>query len=207
MDCLIYPTYFPNIAHFVAMVHSNKVYLEVCDNYQKQSYRNRTKILGANGKLALTVPVAYSQKNRQLYKDVKIANENDWQLKHLKSLQSAYRMSPFFEFYIDDLMPLFKNQFDFILDFNLQCFEILLDCMQIELIAEKTKIFEKEPKGKTDLRAMALRNFKIKSFNNYTQVFSEKHGFISNLSILDLLFNQGPNTELYLRKQTLEIDA
>lgn len=96
MDCLIHPTYFPNIAHFVAMVNSNSVCFEVCDNYQKQSFRNRTEIYGANGKLALTVPVSYTQKNRQLYKDVKIANDDNWQQLHLKSLQSAYSMSPFF---------------------------------------------------------------------------------------------------------------
>ena len=136
LDVILHPTYFPNIVHFVAMVKSDSVCFEVCDNYQKQSYRNRTEIYGANGKLALTVPVSYSQKNRQLYRDVKIANEDDWQLQHLKSLQSAYSMSPFFEFYIDDLMPLFETKFDFILDLNFKCFEILQDSLQfyIELL-------------------------------------------------------------------------
>ncbi|MBV7267869.1 WbqC family protein [Winogradskyella luteola] len=203
MSCLVYPTYFPNIAHFVAMVRSDSVYFEVCDNYQKQSYRNRTEIYGANGKLALTVPVSYTQKNRQLYKDVKIANEDNWQIQHLKSLQSAYSMSPFFEFYIDDLMPLFEKRFDYILDFNLKCFETLLDSLQIEIITQRTIIFEKSPDNKTDYRSLAKRNHKVESFKSYVQVFSEKHGFISNLSILDLLFNEGPNSELYLKKQKL----
>ena len=99
---------------------------------KNKSYRNRTEIYGANGKLALTVPVSYTQKNRQLYKDVKIANEEQWQQQHLKSLQSAYSMSPFFEYYIDDLMPLFEKQFDYILDFNLKCFEVLLNAIQIK---------------------------------------------------------------------------
>ncbi len=200
MSCLVYPTYFPNIAHFVAMVRSDSVYFEVCDNYQKQSYRNRTEIYGANGKLALTVPVSYTQKNRQLYKDVKIANEDNWQLQHLKSLQSAYSMSPFFEFYIDDLMPLFEKRFDYILDFNLKCFETLLDSLQIDISIQQTIIFEKAPDNKTDYRSLAKRNHKVEPFKPYVQVFSEKHGFISNLSILDLLFNEGPNSELYLKK-------
>ena len=95
MNALIYPTYFPNIAHFWTVVNAATITLEVSDNYQKQSYRNRTEIYGANGKLALTVPVSYTQKNRQHYKDVKIANDEQWQLLHLKSLQSAYSMSPF----------------------------------------------------------------------------------------------------------------
>lgn len=204
MDCLIHPTYFPNIAHFVAMVKSHSVCFEVCDNYQKQSYRNRTEIYGANGKLALSVPVSFSQKNRQLYKDVKIANEDDWQLQHLKSLQSAYSMSPFFEFYIDDLIPLFETKFDFILDLNLKCFEILVDNLQIELNVTESVIFEKDASNKTDFRPLAKRNYQASNLEYYTQVFTEKHGFIPNLSILDLIFNEGPNTELYLTRQSLD---
>lgn len=203
MNCLIHPTYFPNIAHFSAMLKADDVYFEVCDNYQKQSYRNRTEIYAANGKLALTVPVSYTQKNRQLYKEVRIANENQWQQQHLKSLQSAYSMSPFFEYYIDDLMPLFETQFDYILDFNMNCFEVLLDCLQLSINPIKTLIFEKEPAEQKNFKALVNRNHKLNSFQFYTQVFSEKHDFISNLSILDLLFNEGPNTELYLKRQTV----
>ncbi|GAA4244575.1 WbqC family protein [Winogradskyella damuponensis] len=203
MNSLIYPTSFPNIAHFWAIVNSDSVYFEVCDNYQKQSFRNRAEIYGANGKLALTVPVSYSQKNRQLYKDVRIANEEKWQIQHLKSLQSAYSMSPFFEYYIDDLMPLFETHFDYILNFNLKCFDILSDSLQLNLSPKHTSVFEKDTTDKTDFRTLVRRNFKVESFQPYTQVFTEKHGFIPNLSILDLLFNEGPNTELYLKKQTL----
>lgn len=200
MNCLIYPTYFPNLVHFLAMVNADVVYFEVSDNYQKQSFRNRTEIYSANGKLALTVPVSYSQKNRQQYKDITIANDDLWQQQHLKSLQSSYSMSPFFEFYIDDLMPLFENQFNYILDFNLKCFEVLKDCLQLDIITKSTETFEKEPKSKTDYRPLVHRNYKTTTFEPYTQVFTEKHGFIPNLSILDLLFNEGPNTELYLKK-------
>jgi hypothetical protein len=203
MNCLIQATYFPNIAHFVAMVNADAVYFEVCDNYQKQSFRNRTEIYGANGKLALTVPVSYTQKNRQLYKDVKIANENNWQLLHLKSLQSAYSMSPFFEFYIDDLMPLFETKYDYILDFNLQCFETLKKSLQLDISTYQTQVFEKVAEGKKDYRVLVHRNSEITSTEHYTQVFTEKHGFIPNLSILDLIFNEGPNTELYLKNQKL----
>ena len=203
MSCLLHPTYFPNVAHFVAMVNSDGVVFEVCDNYQKQSFRNRAEIYSANGKLALTVPVSYTQKNRQLYKDVAIANDGLWQQQHLKSLQSAYSMSPFYEYYIDDIMPLFENQFDFILDLNLNCFEILKDCLQLEINVTKTKIFEKDPDQVTDLRNLVNRNYKTETLSPYTQVFTDKYGFITNLSILDLLFNEGPNTELYLQKQKL----
>ncbi len=203
MNCLIHPTYYPNLAHFTAMLKADTVFFEVCDNYQKQTFRNRTEIYGANGKLALTVPVSYSQKNRQLYKDVRIANENKWQQQHLKSLQSAYSMSPFFEYYIDDLMPLLEKQFDYILDFNLNCFDVLKDCIQLGITEYNTGVFEKEPENRTDFRSLVNRNYEVNSFRPYTQVFTEKHSFISNLSILDLLFNEGPNAELYLKKQNL----
>ena len=203
MDCLIHSTYFPNLAHFVAMVNYDTVYFEIWDNYQKQTLRNRTEIYGANGKMALTVPVNYSQKNRQLYKDVKIANKNNWQKQHIKSLESAYRMSPFFEFYMDDLMPLFNKPYNYILDLNINCFEVLLDCLQINIKISETIHFEKKTNTKTDFRHLVNRNFIPNSFEDYVQVFSEKHGFISNLSILDLLFNEGPNTELYLKRQVL----
>lgn len=203
MNCILHPTYFPNVAHFVGMLKADSVYFEVCDNYQKQSYRNRTEIYGANGPMTLTVPVNYTQKNRQLYKEVKIANENNWQQLHLKSLQSAYRMSPFFEYYIDDLIPLFETSFDYILDFNLKCFEVLQDCLQLNITPTHTETFEKVPEGKKDLRSLVSRNYKTNTFGRYTQVFSQKHGFISNLSVLDAVFNEGPNIEMYLKKQIL----
>lgn len=203
MDCLIYPTYFPNVAHCVAMANADSVYFEVCDNYQKQSFRNRAEIYGSNGKISLTVPVSYTQKNRQLYKDVKIANEDKWQLQHLKSLQSAYSMSPFFEFYIDDLMPIFEKRFQYILDLNLTCFEILTDSLQIELSTFQTETFEKIPVDKLDHRNLVKRNHSVSNLKYYTQVFTAKHGFLPNLSILDLLFNEGPNSEVYLKQQNL----
>lgn len=185
------------------MLNADGVSFEVCDNYQKQTFRNRTEIYAANGKLVLTVPVRFTQTNRQQYKDVRIANDDPWQQNHLKSLQSAYSMSPFYEFYIDDLMPLFEKHYNYILDFNLNCFEVLNNCMQLDLKSKLTASFEKSPQHTLDSRFMVNRNYKCHALEYYTQVFTEKHGFIANLSILDLLFNEGPNSELYLKRQTL----
>jgi len=201
MDCLIHPCYFPNIAHFLAMHQANTVHLEVCDNYQKQTYRNRTEIYGANGKLSLTVPVIYSQKNRKQYKDVQIFNSEKWQQQHLKSLVAAYSASPFFEFYIDDLMPLFTRSFTYILDLNLQCIEFLQNVLQLDLTLKHTNKFEKTSKKLQDGRHLVNPKKTNIVLTPYTQMFSNKHGFISNLSILDLLFNKGPATELYLGNQ------
>ncbi len=204
MSPIIHPTYFANIAHYVAMVNAKDITFEVCDNYQKQTYRNRCDIYGANGKLALTVPVSYTQKQRQHYKDVRIYNAEKWQLQHLKSLQSAYRTSPFYEYYEDDLMPLFQKAYTFLLDFNFECFKVLTECLQTDLEYSTSNSYIKTHETLKDLRGLVnVKNQHVTAFDNYTQVFSNKHGFINNLSILDLLFNEGPNALNYLQSQHL----
>ena len=204
MEVLLYPTYFPNTAQFAAITQANYICFEACGNYQKQTYRNRTYIFGANGKLVLNVPVIHTHKNRQLYKDVKIANETKWQLQHWKSLQSAYRTSPFFEYYEDDLAPLFHKPKTFIFDFNLECLDQVCECLQLDIHYSKTKIYEAKVDNLEDLRPLAdMKKDNHYSFSTYTQVFSLKHGFIPNLSILDVLFNEGPNAIDYLEAQSL----
>lgn len=206
MNILLHPTYFPNVAHFVSMIHAEDLLFEVYDNYQKQTYRNRTIIYGANGKLSLTVPVIYTQKNRQLYRDIKIFNDSKWQALHWKSLQSAYKTSPFFEFYEDDIAPLFHTKQEFLLDFNFKCLEVVFECLQLDLNYKTTSAFETEPRNCLDYRYLVnARKEKEHQFEPYTQVFSNKHGYISNLSILDLLFNEGTNTVPYLQSQKIHL--
>ncbi|WP_308990474.1 WbqC family protein [Mariniflexile litorale] len=204
MNILIHPTYFPSIAHFVAITSAENVMFEVDDNFLKQTYRNRAYIYGANGKLALNIPVIHTQKNRQKYRDVKIFNETNWQDLHWKSLLSAYRTSPFFEFYEDELHTLFNIRANYILDYNLKCFEVICDCLQLDLNTSKSQIYQKTIEDTTDFRHLVIaKKEPAQPFDNYTQVFSDKHGFIPNLSILDLLFNEGPNALSYLESQTL----
>ncbi|HMC01816.1 MAG TPA: WbqC family protein [Flavobacteriaceae bacterium] len=206
MNIILHPTYFPNIAHFVAMVKADEVTFEIDDNYQKQTYRNRTYIYAANGKLLLNIPVIHTQKKRQKYRDVKIANVTKWQELHWKSLESAYRTSPFFEFYEDDLKPLFAIEARLLMDFNFKCFETICQCLQLELDVSKTMRFEKEISDKSDYRYLVnAKKERHYEFDKYTQVFSNKHGFINNLSILDLLFNEGPNAIQYLQSQELNL--
>lgn len=188
------------------MVNGEDIILEMDDNFLKQTYRNRAYIYGANGKLALNIPVVHSQKNRQKYRDVKVFNEEKWQSLHWKSLLSAYSTSPFFEYYKDELEPLFGLKVDYILDFNLNCFEVVCDCLQLELKTSKTETYQTEVKNTDDFRYLVnAKKEQSYHFDSYTQVFSNKHGFIPNLSILDLLFNEGPNAVNYLESQTLII--
>ncbi|WP_158847509.1 WbqC family protein [Algibacter sp. L1A34] len=204
MSILIHPTYFPSIAHFVVIANADDLVFEMDDNFLKQTYRNRTYIYAANGKLTLNIPVIHSQKNRQKYRDVKIFNEENWQSLHWKSLLSAYRTSPFFEYYEDELLPLFEMKTDFILDFNLKCFEVITECLQLDINTSKTETYQTDVNDTKDFRFLVnAKKEQPQNFEKYTQVFSNKHGFISNLSILDLLFNEGPNALNYLESQTI----
>ena len=204
MNILIHPTYFPTIAHFVAIVNGDKVVFEMDDNFLKQTYRNRMYIYAANGKLALNIPVIHTQKNRQKYRDVKIFNDTKWQELHWKSLLSAYRTSPFFEYYEDELQPLFKKKADYILNYNLKCFEVVCDCLQLDLTISKSEVYQKTIENTLDFRPLVnAKKEQPQTFDTYTQVFGYKHGYIPNLSILDLLFNEGPNALNFLENQTL----
>lgn len=206
MNILLHPTYLPCIANFVAMLMADTVTYEVYDNYQKQTYRNRAFIYAANGKLLLNIPVHHTQNNRQLYKDIKIAYTSNWQSLHWKSIQSAYYSSPFFEFYADELQPLFETQEPFLMDYNLKCFEVILECLQLKLDVTTSTKFEKHPKDSTDLRGLVNhRKEQPQHFETYKQVFDDKHGFLPNLSILDVLFNEGPMAVNYLKAQQISL--
>jgi len=200
---LIHPTYFPNILTFSYIMH-HSICWEVEDNYQKQTFRNRTYISTDRGKHIMSIPIIHvsKTKGRQKYKDVKIDNSYPWQRQHWRTLETAYRTSPFFEFYEDEIKPLYTQPFERLLDFNLKTVEIIFDCLQLDMPKTTSGSFEETPETKEDFRFLVSTKFKQKLANEpYVQVFGDRHGFISNLSILDLLFNVGPNAINYLSKE------
>ena len=200
---LLYPTYLPNIATYTVLVQNNDSVFEVHDSYQKQTYRNRSHIYGANGKLSLNIPVNYSQNNRQNTQEVKIDNTSKWQSTHWKSIESAYKTSPFFEYYEDDLVELYTTSKASLLEFNFECIAVINQCLGFEREISKSEQFTKIS-SETDYRFLvnARKEATIET-TAYIQVFQEKYGFINNLSILDLLFNEGPNALSYLKNQPL----
>lgn len=208
-EVLIHPGYFGSIAQYVAMGKAEKLWFEHTDNFQKQTYRNRTYIYAANGKLALSIPIKHTgnKTQHQKYREIKIENDFPWQSQHWKSIQTCYRTSPFFEFYEDDFVGLYKKKFKYLLDFNYECLEVILNTLEWEIISEKTSEYQKQV-SQDVLDARGLINAKSDinlEFEPYTQVFEQKEGFISNLSILDLLFNEGPNSDIYLKQQEFQI--
>lgn len=202
---LLHPTYFGSISQFAAMLKAEEVVFENEDNYQKQTYRNRMYIYGANGKLLLNIPIKHTgnKSNHQKYKEVRIENAFPWQDQHWKSLETVYRTSPFFEFYEDEFKPLYLQKFNFLMDFNYKCLELALECLQTELKFEKTSEFILEPVDITNGRKLVEAKKVHIELQPYNQVFQEKFGFINDLSIVDLIFNEGPNASNYLREQEL----
>ncbi len=203
MNILIHPTYFPSISHYVAMLQADSVTFEMEDNFQKQTNRNRMYIYSPNGIQMLNIPIKHSKEKHQKYKDVRIENDFGWQKNHFKSLEAAYRTSPFFEYFEDDFRPLFEKKHEFIMDLNLEIFELVNNALGIKIIPEKTTEFFHDVPDFIDLRHLANGKKDTTQLEPYTQVFEEKHGFINNLSILDLLFNEGRYAVDYLKNQTL----
>ncbi|NDI98353.1 WbqC family protein [Flavobacterium sp. LaA7.5] len=203
MHILLHPTYFPSISHFVAMAKADAVTFEVEDNFQKQTNRNRMYIYSPNGIQLLNIPVKHSKTAHQKFKDTKIEQAFDWRKQHFKSLEAAYRTSPFFEYFEDDIRPLFEKKHTYMMDLNFEAMEIVTDCLGMDFCYDKTTEYFHEVSNLDDYRHLANGKKDSGVFEPYTQVFGEKHGFINNLSILDLLFNEGRHAMDYLKSQVL----
>lgn len=203
---LLHPTCFPNIATLAVLIQKEVIW-EVYDNYQKQTYRNRYHICTDQGLHKLTLPIRHlgNAHGRQCYRDVRIDNTYPWQKQHWRTLQTAYRTSPFFEYYEDDLAPLFERHFTFLLDFNWESLRFLCAALEIPTVFVETTGYSIEFNDGLDCRFLvnAKKDFPFNQAS-YIQVFGDRHGFIANTSILDLLFNEGNNATNYLQKLPLE---
>ena len=205
MNLLIHPTYFPSISHFVAMAQSEEIVFEMDDNFQKQTNRNRTYIYSPNGIQLLNIPVKHSKQIHQKTKDIKIETDFDWQKQHFKSLEAAYRSSPFFEYFEDDIRPVFEKKHTFLMDLNFETMNIASKFLRIKFEYKTTTEYFQEVDTNTvlDFRILADGKKDASQFEPYKQVFEEKQGFLNNLSVLDLIFNEGKFALDYLKNQTL----
>ncbi len=203
MNILLYPSYFPSISNFVAMVQSSAISFEVEDNFQKQTNRNRTYIYSPNGVQLLNIPIQHANSSSQKTKDVKIESSFDWQKQHFKSLEAAYRSSPFFEYFEYIIEPVYTKKHTFLMDLNFETIEIVLKCLPMKLEYNKTSEYFSDVPELADFRNLVNGKKDDSQFETYTQVFGDKHGFLNNLSVLDLLFNEGRFALDYLKNQKL----
>lgn len=193
------PTYFSPISQFSNILNFDTFTFEIQDNFQKQTYRNRCYIYGPNGKQILNIPVSHPKiKSRKKTKDI-LVEDSHWQKRHFKSIKNAYNHSPFFEFYVDDLETIFKKKYSYLIDVTMDTFLFINDAL--DLSKSYTTSNEYNETLTDDFRHLA--SAKISHNHNgkpYVQMFDHKYGFLENLSILDLLFMEGPNSISFLEK-------
>ena len=184
------------------MIQYPEIFLETQENFLKQTYRNRCIIATANGPLALSIPVVKPDTLKCIIKDMKISDHGNWRKLHWNALVSAYRMSPFFEYYEDDFAPFYEKKYEYLLDFNENLRELI--CNLIDINPRVILTEEYIPNTENDFREVIRPKHEEEdpSFMPvpYYQVFREKFGFIPNLSIVDLLFNMGPESVIVLNK-------
>ena len=199
MECLLPISYLGPVAYYSAILQSEEIFIETKEHFIKQSFRNRCTIMGANGSQTLTIPKERKSSDKTLISDISISNQDNWQKSHWQSIVSAYNSSPFFEYYKDELLPFYNTKHNTLFDFNLKLSKTILELMQVEKKINFTSKFQKEFNG-LDFRSS---KFILKNQEEYQQVFCEKYSFIPNLSILDVLFNLGPETTSYLERQSI----
>lgn len=192
---LLSTAYFPNLEYCSKLIEHSEIWIEQHEHFIKQTYRNRTVILAANGPVSLIIPVVKGRGPKIAMKDLRISYDEDWQRNHWKTISSAYNSSPFLEYYMDDLEQFFSKKYDFLLDLNMGILEVICDLLEISPSITKTEEFELiAPQCLNFREKISPKENSSETFKSieYTQVFSDKLGFAPNLSILDLLFNTGP---------------
>lgn len=203
---LLSTAYFPPIPYFAALQQQETVFIEQFENFGKQSYRNRCEIMTANGVISLTVPVAKAN-SKTLIRDLKIVYPTAWQKLHFKGIESAYKNSPYYEYYIDELMVFFEKKETFLFDLNLAILQTLLNLLNLSTTVRLTEDYIREGHPQyTDLRnaihpkpSRRQAGFEFTP-RPYRQTFSDRFSFMPNLSILDLLFCCGPEAAKWLTR-------
>jgi len=206
MDTIVHisTAYLAPIQQYSKLYAYPEVCIETAENYLKQTYRNRCTIAAANGPLSLSIPIVKPETEKCLTKDIRISDHGNWRHLHWNALTSAYRMSPFFEYYEEDFAPFYEKRYDFLFDFNEELRRMI--CKLIDIDPKVIYTEQYEPDVLNDFREVIRPKhpgedscFRVVP---YYQVFKEKNGFLPNLSIVDLLFNMGPESLLILQAST-----
>ncbi len=199
---LLSTAYFPPARYFTLIAGAGDVQIEKWENYHKQTYRNRCTILGANGPLDLVVPVLRGSFHKTPVRDIEIDSSRRWRELHLRGIMSAYATAPYFEFYFDILKEVITGDFRYLLDLNDTALKAVLDAIGINVPVSFTGEFTGEGMAEADYRYTLTPKKSEGAVRNtgagYTQVFSDRYGFVPGLSIIDLLLNNGPETKALL---------
>lgn len=204
--CVLPIAYLPPIEFFSVLKHCDKILLEKFENYPKQTYRNRCYIYSPNGKQALTIPVSKGDMLKMHTADISIVHRENWNLKNWRAIETAYNNSPYFLYYKDELMNIHNSKEVNLFKYNMELIKVICSFLNLDAnkIEPTTEYLKKYSTGVEDYRELMHPKkrhlFNPNKSSKYFQVFECKYGFIYNLSILDLLFNEGPQSELYIDK-------
>ena len=206
MNVLLVTSYWPNLHYFFYVLNASIINIEQFDNYSKQSYRNRTQILSANGVLNLSIPIK-KNKSEKVINSIEISYKEDWQKNHWRAITSAYKNSPYFDFFEEDLKVFYSKKYNLLIDYNTDQLKFIIKVLKQKKNIQLTKQYESNPESVIDLRTIihpkqSYLSDKLvanKLDQSYYQTFENKISFTPNLSILDLLFNKGLHTIDYLK--------
>jgi WbqC-like protein family len=193
---LIESQYLPSVEFFCAVATANEIQIEMCEHFVKQSYRNHTFINTTNGKIKLTVPLS-NKGNRSIIRDIKIDGSGNWKNNQWRTIESAYRNSPYYEHYVDDLQQTIFTPHIYLVDLNLSLLSLCLNWLRWQKKISSTKVYQANPADCTDLRNVLLskKSYSTRNYYRpapYTQVFG--NNFVGNLSLIDLIFCKGPES-------------
>ncbi|MFZ4634641.1 MAG: WbqC family protein [Saprospiraceae bacterium] len=203
---LLTTAYWPPIHWLAYALRAQHVFLEACEHYQKGSYRNRCHIAGPNGVHRLSIPLLKGKHQQTPIRDVRLSDAEHWQRLHWRSIATAYGNAPFFEHYEAELSVFYQKRYTFLFDFNLECLQWLAAQWNISVPIDFTETFElnSRPTGVLDARnALDLAHPTLHT-PRYGQVFEDRHGFLPNLSALDLLLCSGKTGMTILENAYLE---
>ena len=197
---LLSTAYFPSISYMARFLAEDEPVVEIWETYHKQTYRNRCRVMTANGVESLSVPVVKVNGNHTMTKDMTISTIEPWQHIHSRCLESAYKAAPYFDHYYDYLRPIFEGHFERLIDLNDAALQAVLRMLKVKKEIVHTTDYVRE--AENDLREAFSSKKAIKntSFPAYYQVFSTKFPFAADLSVLDLVFNEGPEAKDYLKR-------
>lgn len=206
LPILLTTAYLPNIQYFSKLLSGQEVQIEVWDTYQKQSFRNRTTIYGANGRQDLVIPVKRPDGNNTSTRDVLLDYDMPWHRVHWKAITSAYKHSPFFDFFEAELAPAYEKKRKYLLDWNFYLLDLLFRMTGTQPHYSRTRFYRDSEGSFRDFRETIHPKSRLQRKDPefdplpYFQVFKEKHGFIPNLSFIDLLFNEGSQAVSHCKK-------
>jgi hypothetical protein len=196
---LLSTAYLPPIEYFFHVLNADEVLIEKEENYLKQTYRNRCYILSTAGPLLLTVPVYLGSFHKTSISEIRIDYSKRWQQVHMGALTSSYSASPFFLYYFEIIEKIILSRHEILLDLNMELLQALLKILRSEVKVSYTSDFKPAGRGREDLRySISPKRKSQYKARQYLQVFDTEKGFVPGLSIVDLLFNTGPDAVHYL---------